>query len=254
MKTLPLPPTVYGSSPLARGTPSRRSGRHSSTRLIPARAGNTTGQCERRCGSSAHPRSRGEHKTAFSPPESFAGSSPLARGTPVAGDHGECTPRLIPARAGNTNACKQGVAAASAHPRSRGEHSKFPLNRPPDCGSSPLARGTQFPAESYPRGFRLIPARAGNTPSSLRRSGPCAAHPRSRGEHRSVKAIASILYGSSPLARGTLRQRSRRRITQRLIPARAGNTRALADTSGSISAHSPLARGTHNRLGKKYLA
>ena len=93
--------TSPGSSPLTRGTPGIHVTAILQTRLIPARAGNTStgGYPVRR--RAAHPRSRGEHACASAAMVSGAGSSPLARGTrtyPLGGPRG---PRLISAGAGN---------------------------------------------------------------------------------------------------------------------------------------------------------
>ena len=71
--------------------------------------------------------------------------------------------RLIPARAGNTASNVAQLSVHSAHPRSRGEH-RFTSPETVICpGSSPLARGTQSDEMAEDAGFRLIPARAGNT-------------------------------------------------------------------------------------------
>ena len=71
--------------------------------------------------------------------------------------------RLIPARAGNTEPGALVVRIQPAHPRSRGEHEMMRRLNRPDTGSSPLARGTLSVFLSVIIGFRLIPARAGNT-------------------------------------------------------------------------------------------
>ena len=52
----------------------------------------------------AHPRSRGEHSHILEPQAFNSGSSPLARGTQVGGLTRQLEHRLIPARAGNTEA------------------------------------------------------------------------------------------------------------------------------------------------------
>ena len=70
-----------GSSPLARGTQAVVVVMGFFPRLIPARAGNTRHGTWRGFGSSAHPRSRGEHVSSTSSSFSPSGSSPLARGT-----------------------------------------------------------------------------------------------------------------------------------------------------------------------------
>ena len=71
---------------------------------------------------------------------------------------------------------------------------------------------------------RLIPARAGNTGRVILSEYNNPAHPRSRGEHFPCASDAHLLFGSSPLARGTPPGRGRGLNFFRLIPARAGNT------------------------------
>ena len=111
-----------GSSPLARGTPNLKANLVGVLRLIPARAGNTPQPTGAPGGKSAHPRSRGEHPlfTIFSP--CLSGSSPLARGTRGPFLEPVSSPRLIPARAGNTVDNHFSSFWVAAHPRSRGEH------------------------------------------------------------------------------------------------------------------------------------
>ena len=98
-----------------------------------------------------------------------------------------------------------------------------------DCagGSSPLARGTLFMVFCISVSGGLIPARAGNIPSSDSPGLLREAHPRSRGEHQMEPLAPSTPEGSSPLARGTFSTLSAAPSHERLIPARAGNI--LAD-------------------------
>ena len=96
------PSSVFGSSPLARGTLSSTSTTAFTARLIPARAGNTNSAGSKPSRAAAHPRSRGEHEPCANVPVSLAGSSPLARGTQFKQMPTEYGLRLIPARAGNT--------------------------------------------------------------------------------------------------------------------------------------------------------
>ena len=91
-----------------------------------------------------------------------AGSSPLARGTFHWHDCRRRWPRLIPARAGNIRLNVTGLLYRTAHPRSRGEHTKYPNTTAYKRGSSPLARGTWVSDRRGPESARLIPARAGN--------------------------------------------------------------------------------------------
>ena len=75
---------IFGSSPLARGTPGAVGSPYGAGRFIPAGAGNTHRRpvvCER---VSVHPRWRGEHRVAMLSVLVVLGSSPLARGTHLA--------------------------------------------------------------------------------------------------------------------------------------------------------------------------
>ena len=213
-----------GSSPLARGTPPAVASRLPEHRFIPARAGNTSSAVIRPAASPVHPRSRGEHRPPSRPAFPSTGSSPLARGThPVrARDHRRA--RFIPARAGNTRPPPARRTPATVHPRSRGEHRTTcsPPVRP--TGSSPLARGTLVVDPPARLARRFIPARAGNTGCARRAGPPRSVHPRSRGEHTRQSSGSFSPAGSSPLARGTLADPSRRERARRFIPARAGNT------------------------------
>ena len=136
------PKSVSGSSPLARGTFSSRRLALDEVRLIPARAGNISNTAPQTTATSAHPRSRGEHRSCASCRICWNGSSPLARGTCLAGRDAPRDRRLIPARAGNMNAPTIRGAPTAAHPRSRGEHALLLTFVVVVCGSSPLARGT----------------------------------------------------------------------------------------------------------------
>ena len=112
---------VAGSSPLARGTRTRRGGRRGLYRFIPARAGNTASRSSMNSTPTVHPRSRGEHCGAGCP-SAAAGSSPLARGTHARPGGPGLRARFIPARAGNTTSPKAAATCTTVHPRSRGEH------------------------------------------------------------------------------------------------------------------------------------
>ena len=72
---------VFGSSPLARGTPPHPQLDGRAMRFIPAGAGNTRAANRRRSMSSVHPRWRGEHILGSNLVHDKYGSSPLARGT-----------------------------------------------------------------------------------------------------------------------------------------------------------------------------
>ncbi len=136
---------VPGSSPHARGTRLGYFFRHSSSRFIPARAGNTLLLEAFRHQHTVHPRTRGEHSTGIPCLHILSGSSPHARGT-----HGRYTEyrqwcRFIPARAGNTTCLAISAPISSVHPRTRGEHPRSITASNAPIGSSPHARGTPSP-------------------------------------------------------------------------------------------------------------
>ena len=242
------PDPGLGSSPLARGARLGGADAGADNGLIPARAGSTTVPDGVSRTSPAHPRSRGEHLPGPECRAAVAGSSPLARGAHGLQRVGHPRQRLIPARAGSTATCTPTSARRRAHPRSRGEHTWeafTPLNRD---GSSPLARGALPAAGGGRQGARLIPARAGSTPSRPPRWWRRPAHPRSRGEHLTPGTLDGNTAGSSPLARGALAPADDLGLLVGLIPARAGSTSASRWSRCPPRAH-PRSRGEHEPLG-----
>ena len=178
---------------------------------------------------------------------SYSGSSPLARGTSSALPAAHTYPRLIPARAGNISLRVNPFAAATAHPRSRGEHQKALGDTATVDGSSPLARGTSLRKHPAVIRDRLIPARAGNIRAGRVLDLRSAAHPRSRGEHVAAALATVPTGGSSPLARGTCESFCNSSIFSRLIPARAGNIPQQKDRQIMFTAH-PRSRGEHQAV------
>ena len=110
------------------------------------------------------------------------------------------------------------------HPRSRGVYCLLKVFLLPLPGSSPLARGLPS-AESPPcRKAGIIPARAGSTEAPRYTCPHLQDHPRSRGVYDIRPDEQFLLEGSSPLARGLLKD-TRAGLTRRgIIPARAGST------------------------------
>ena len=177
-------------------------------------------------------------------PSSVDGSSPLARGTPLAAGLAAGQPRFIPARAGNTRPCGRWSRRSPVHPRSRGEHGCPYHGIACMTGSSPLARGTHPAGARADFRRRFIPARAGNTAVALPEGQEITVHPRSRGEHAGRVLPAERAGGSSPLARGTPPSPGQGGRCDRFIPARAGNTPAVRCGIVLRSVH-PRSRGEH---------
>ena len=170
--------------------------------LIPAHAGKTVPgdrcfNCHR-----AHPRSRGENRSARSAAVSMVGSSPLTRGKRPSGRRGRRAHGLIPAHAGKTRSLSYIAIWCWAHPRSRGENQRPYLVPVSGSGSSPLTRGKHRPLHGDYLLQRLIPAHAGKTRRRGRSSSMTGAHPRSRGENAGRRRASARTRGSSPLTRG----------------------------------------------------
>ncbi len=154
---------VLGSSPLTRGALCHDLIQGRAEGLIPAHAGSTAPVVFLPAITSAHPRSRGEHRGDR--PVIFAvdGSSPLTRGArpPPARRRGR--EGLIPAHAGSTCSALQQRRHDWAHPRSRGEHGGAVTALLTGLGSSPLTRGALVAGPVMSSSLGLIPAHAGST-------------------------------------------------------------------------------------------
>ena len=145
---------------------------------------------------------------------------------------------------------RRGVCGARAHPRSRGENTNVDPIKYGLLGSSPLTRGKQPPARRHrvPRG--LIPTHAGKTRPARNQPGHAWAHPRSRGENRTVTLYARGDLGSSPLTRGKRLSEPGARHLQGLIPTHAGKTRGPTSYPFPGWAH-PRSRGEN--MGSLFL-
>ncbi len=133
-------------------------------------------------------------------------------------------------------------------------------------GLSPLARGTLCRCQHCWRVIRFIPAGAGNTVPRIISLSSSTVYPRWRGEHSASLMPIIGLGGLSPLARGTHKNKTPKRLYLRFIPAGAGNkmkSHSLLSKSavyprwrgehvlpsypaGAAAGLSPLARGTLN--------
>ena len=99
----------------------------------------------------------------------------------------------------------------------------------------------------------LIPAHAGKTPAAGPWPSSGAAHPRSRGENKTISPIASRRAGSSPLTRGKRFLGRERASWGGLIPAHAGKTLGGLGALFSMQAH-PRSRGENpDRLSDSQL-
>ena len=177
-------PSMTGSSPLTRGKQRRTRVGVIRPRLIPAHAGKTFAAALPRPLATAHPRSRGENGGRVGGDARRGGSSPLTRGKLLTRKLGVGLGRLIPAHAGKTTDQATPRNTDRAHPRSRGENTRWRRCSARAAGSSPLTRGKPCSGGVNTETWGLIPAHAGKTACAVTRLRALSAHPRSRGENR----------------------------------------------------------------------
>ena len=193
-----------GSSPRGRGKHHRVIQVEAGVRLIPARAGKTTGACRSSRLPRAHPRAGGENFATLACAGVRGGSSPRGRGKRRSRRSFSARPGLIPARAGKTlMGVERFLVVTGSSPRGRG--------KPRRAVSSRLMRG-------------LIPARAGKTVAHELVCVARGAHPRAGGENVRSRASWAWPIGSSPRGRGKPYGSHTLSVLPGLIPARAGKT------------------------------
>ena len=244
MRPCPKAVRSAGSSPLSRGILEQLAERNLSPRIIPALAGNTTMPHWNRSMTPDHPRSRGEYSRGRICVRGLGGSSPLSRGIPLKATTQPTPPGIIPALAGNTGVSTPNPFPIWDHPRSRGEYhlqEPQPHNR---NGSSPLSRGIlRWLIWDY-YNDRIIPALAGNTNCCFNCTAIIRDHPRSRGEYKVSGLVTMEPLGSSPLSRGIHGNQCTYQVSERIIPALAGNTRTACRTQPQPPDH-PRSRGEY---------
>ena len=167
---------------------------------------------------------RGEHHVLMHHVYICAGSSPHARGARGQWQTLRGFARIIPACAGSTVSVPYRYELERDHPRMRGEHHGRRQVSRLGGGSSPHARGARHRATRRAGRAGIIPACAGSTSTPELMMTLNGDHPRMRGEHAAVASTFASLAGSSPHARGALRDRGADERRGRIIPACAGST------------------------------
>ncbi len=206
----------------------------------------------------------GEHSIEEWYPFLRHGSSPRGRGTRLKRSKAALCPRFIPAWAGNTPPRAWPPPRWAVHPRVGGEHDGSQSQPEKQAGSSPRGRGTRSKRKMRTGCTRFIPAWAGNTlgrtPTRRRRTvhprvggehltcrrhkAMSPVHPRVGGEHIHPRTIPGCAPGSSPRGRGTPKPCRARQLTDRFIPAWAGNTTVQVGTAPVAAVH-PRVGGEH---------
>ena len=209
-------------------------------RFIPACAGNASNRHQLSPGHSVHPRVCGERFAHFLQNCREPGSSPRVRGTLERVLDDLLQRRFIPACAGNAQLQPPQASQAAVHPRVCGERSRSRTDDDPAAGSSPRVRGTPRHYAFAALVDRFIPACAGNASARRRRPMTPAVHPRVCGERWPAVLTFSVVIGSSPRVRGTLRPSRFKFRPRRFIPACAGNA--------TVRGHEARHRAVHPRV------
>ena len=152
--------------------------------------------------------------------------------------------RIIPADAGNTIGMPCRKAWRADHPRGCGEHIPQALIQAGGEGSSPRMRGTLVTWADRDGPVRVIPADAGNTIIIALPAYAIGDHPRGCGEHGQALSTVQSRPGSSPRMRGTRGADAALAPVGGIIPADAGNTRAIVLRRRMVQDH-PRGCGEH---------
>ena len=213
-----------GSSPRMRGSQIIHAVYVVDVGIIPAHAGLTRNGIPPTRSSRDHPRACGAHSRCAARIESWPGSSPRMRGSPLVIKVQELLHGIIPAHAGLTVLHRVWATLWRDHPRACGAHTRFCIVIHPSTGSSPRMRGSLTSRMSFGDAMGIIPAHAGLTIVPLICVLMTWDHPRACGAHHSTLNLCFNDMGSSPRMRGSLYSTSIESLITGIIPAHAGLT------------------------------
>ena len=229
--------TASGSSPHMRGKPPRRPHESARGRIIPAHAGQTPPMTRLKSAFTDHPRTCGANAKTRQKTLTCRGSSPHMRGKLEVCSRRVVWRRIIPAHAGQTKITHLSNVFSTDHPRTCGANGTRVAISGQDSGSSPHMRGKQAAGVLEHAALRIIPAHAGQTDRFLVPLGPNTDHPRTCGANCMPCCTSPLAVGSSPHMRGKLRSHIRIVALERIIPAHAGQTRAMRAAAAFTSDH-----------------
>ena len=211
-----------GLSPRVRGNLVAIVGIHTSTRSIPARAGEP-GECRRSPRARrVYPRACGGTAEARRRDQISEGLSPRVRGNLIARVPCSASKRSIPARAGEPRRPGAATRYRRVYPRACGGTSLRGFLAAPANGLSPRVRGNQTCDSRWLRRGGSIPARAGEP---RRRRAPAQwawVYPRACGGTSCCSCPPASAGGLSPRVRGNLNEVWHGASKIGSIPARAG--------------------------------
>ena len=146
------------------------------------------------------------------------------RGKRQAGHGRRPARRIIPAHAGQTTHPTRRTTPLTDHPRACGANHESWLKHRREGGSSPRMRGKRAPPVRIHAQPRIIPAHAGQTCSRCSPRHAAPDHPRACGANEDTADYAIDEFGSSPRMRGKHMATGLGSVSDRIIPAHAGQT------------------------------
>ena len=157
--------------------------------------------------------------------EAHAGLSPRGRGKLVHCANSDLCRGSIPAWAGETPPALLAWSSLWVYPRVGGGNEQARFVAPSVCGLSPRGRGKRRSKARPRRRDGSIPAWAGETAAQRRWGNEYKVYPRVGGGNRFYLAHMPLAPGLSPRGRGKHILAIRRILSERSIPAWAGETR-----------------------------
>ena len=214
-----------GLSPRVRGN--RQCGRFqcSSTRSIPACAGEPLPHAPLPRHWEVYPRVCGGTQRSFWSDAARGGLSPRVRGNPRGGKYASLLLGSIPACAGEPMSSQKDDSQCPVYPRVCGGTVSTGNRRTPTAGLSPRVRGNQIISVPWLRVRGSIPACAGEPAAGHRAGGPDGVYPRVCGGTPTRSVACQQVKGLSPRVRGNPCRRWRSPTDARSIPACAGEPR-----------------------------
>ena len=173
-----------------RGSPPRMRGKRAASsiiklhpRITPADAGKTSRRAIPCTRGQHHPRGCGENVLPERTEPSSRGSPPRMRGKRAFLNDFTILNRITPADAGKTRQYEHATKSNEDHPRGCGENSPVCKVGRNERGSPPRMRGKPTEAADRPESWRITPADAGKTSTSLYARFKMPDHPRGCGEN-----------------------------------------------------------------------
>ena len=192
------------------------------TGLFPARAGEPAAGASVACSCGVYPRACGGTGGSGNIPSSVPGLSPRVRGNRLSVALGRGNGRSIPARAGEPCWMRWYSSPLGVYPRACGGTVSFKRSITSVTGLSPRVRGNPATPQWAKITTRSIPARAGEPHAAGTGRRRVWVYPRACGGTHHLNHVGNVEHGLSPRVRGNRSPIRCDCVSNRSIPARAG--------------------------------